>query len=105
MGEAGLPRDVTRVGLPRVSDFPGLPEVHDALPNPDDGGGIPQVRIGYTNRDQIPLGFDPGSCIWGDRLVVDFPERIYRIVGKVIAHAPYQGIIPGTGYTSADLPE
>ena len=119
-------------GLPRVSDLPGLPEVHDALPNPDDGWGIQQGRIGYTNRDQITLGFDPGSCIRGDRLVVDFPDRIYRvqvylgdthvfdlngdgvidtnqpgyrIVGKVIAHAPCQGIIRGTGYTGDDLPD
>ena len=130
--EAGLPRDVTHISLPSETDLPGLPEAHDAFPNPDDGGGIARGRIVFTNRDQIPLGFDPGSCIRGDRLVVDFPDRVYRvrvylgdtrvfdingrnvidtnqpgyrIVGKVIAHAPYHGIIRESGYPSDGLPE
>jgi len=55
--QSRLPRDVTQGSLPSGTDLPGLPEVHDAFPNPDDGGGIPQGGIVYTNRDQIPLGF------------------------------------------------
>ena len=37
--------------------------------------------------------------------VIDTNQPGYRIVGKVIAHAPYHGIIRGTGYASDALPE
>ena len=77
--EPGLPLDITHIRFPSETDFPGLPEAHDAFPNPDDGNGLARGRVVFTNRDQIPLGFDPGSCIRGDRLVVDFPDWIYRV--------------------------
>lgn len=54
-----------------------MPEVHDAFPNLDDGGGSLRGRMLYTNRDQIPLGCDPGSSVMADRLMVDFPDWIY----------------------------
>ena len=37
--------------------------------------------------------------------VIDPNQPGYGIVGKVIAHAPYHGIILGTGYPSDELPE
>ena len=36
---------------------------------------------------------------------IDPNQPGYRIVGKVIAHAPYHGIIRETGYPSDELPE
>jgi len=37
--------------------------------------------------------------------VLDTNQPGYRIVGKVIAHAPYHGIIRESGYPSDELPE
>ena len=39
------------------------------------------------------------------RNVIDTNQPGYRIVVKVIAHAPFHGIIRGTGYTGDDLPD
>ena len=39
------------------------------------------------------------------RNVIDTNQPGYRIVVKVIAHAPYHGIIRESGYPSDGLPE
>ena len=39
------------------------------------------------------------------RNVIDTNQPGYRIVGKVIAHATYRGIIGESGYPSDELPE
>ena len=63
--------------------------------------------------DCSPLRFSPGlrhtTSLWvalaNGRNFIDPNQPGYRIVVKVIAHAPYHGIIRRTGYTGDDLPD
>ena len=55
-------------------------------------------------RVQVYLGDTRVFDLIGD-CVLDTNQPGYRIVGKVIAHAPYHGIIRESGYPSDELPE
>lgn len=125
---SGLDRRITYVVLDDLTEG-GL--IHEAYPNPDDGGGINRGLIVLINCAQIPLGDDPGQCRKGDSVLVFYPDGVYRtrvylgdsrvynttteditetnspghrIVGKVIFDIPAQGHTATSAYTG-DLPD
>jgi len=63
------------------------------------GASYQQALLDCCNVAQIVSHRQVGSS------VVDTNQPGYRIVGKVIAHAPYHGIIRESGYPSDELPE
>lgn len=63
------------------------------------GASYQQALLDCCNVAQIVSHRQIGSA------VIDTYQPGYRFVGKVIAHAPYHGIIPVSGYPSDELPE
>ena len=63
------------------------------------GASYQQALLTCCNVSQLVSYRQVGSD------VIDTNQPGYRIVGKVIAHAPYHGIIRETGYPTDGLPE
>ena len=95
-------------------DTHSRPSVIPFLPS----GSGPVQHIS-RRRDEARVGNAPPKGIYRVRVylgdtrvfginvkkVIDTNQPGYRIVGKVIAYAPYQGIIRETGYPSDELPQ
>ncbi|NBT25564.1 MAG: hypothetical protein EBT09_03225 [Actinobacteria bacterium] len=63
------------------------------------GASYQQALLDCCNVAQLVSHRQVGSDI------IDTDQPSYRIVGKVIDHAPYHGIIRESGYPSDELPE
>ena len=63
------------------------------------GASYQQALLTCCNVSQLVSSRQVG------RNVIDTNQPGYRIVGKVIAHVPYHGIIRESGYPSDELPE